>query len=86
MILSRLGVSGLRPARVQITVGPAPSGSPWERRAVEVRDDGREALLRLPVRRVPFQVELSVSPTFSPTQFGSPDARTLGVRASFSVR
>ncbi|MGB2875752.1 MAG: hypothetical protein WBB76_09805 [Gaiellaceae bacterium] len=86
MILSRLGVSGLPPARVQITVGPAPSGSPWEHRAVEIRDDGREALLRLPVRRAPFQVRLTVSTTFSPTQFGSPDTRTLGVRASFSVR
>ena len=44
------------------------------------------AVLRLPVPHRPFAVVLTVSPTFSPSQFGSPDTRTLGVRATFSVR
>ena len=40
----------------------------------------------LPVRRAPFQVQLSATPTFSPSQYGSPDTRQLGVPVVFSVR
>jgi hypothetical protein len=34
----------------------------------------------------PFRVELKVSPTFSPSQFGSKDDRQLGVQVAFALR
>ena len=82
--LARTGLRGLPDAHVQAAVGPSGSTRVWERRMITVPGGG-SVRLRLPVRRVPFQVVLGVSPTFTPSQFGSPDTRTLGVRASFSV-
>ena len=76
--LSRSGLRGLPAATVRVTLGRLA-------RTVTVPGDGA-AVLRLPVRRPPFTIRLSVSPTFSPSQFGSADTRTLGVRASFGVR
>jgi hypothetical protein len=76
--LSRSGLSGLPAATVHVTLGRLA-------RTVTVPGDGT-TVVRLPLRRTPFQIRLSVSPTFSPSQFGSPDTRTLGVRASFGVR
>jgi hypothetical protein len=82
--LARTGLAGLPAARVRATVGPL-VGSRWENRTVTVPGGGGK-LLRLPLRgHEPFRVDLAVSPTFSPSQFGLPDTRTLGVRASFSV-
>jgi hypothetical protein len=79
-----LGLPKIAPAHVTITVRPAGSTAVWERLDVTV-PDGETRRLRLPVRHVPFQVLLNVIPTFSPSQFGSPDTRMLGVRASFAV-
>jgi len=76
--LSRSGLPGLPAAKVRVTLGHLT-------RAVTVPGNGG-TVLRLPVRRAPFTIRLSVSPTFSPSQFGSADTRTLGVRASFGVR
>jgi hypothetical protein len=82
--LNRTGLPRVLTAHVGVTVGPADSTSTWERLNVTVPGGGIRRL-RLPVRRTPFEVMLSVSPTFSPSQFGVPDTRTLGVRASFGV-
>jgi hypothetical protein len=76
--LSRSGLPGLPAAKVRVTLGHLT-------RTVTVPGNGG-TVLRLPARRAPFTIRLSVSPTFSPSQFGSPDTRTLGVRASFGVR
>jgi hypothetical protein len=82
--LSQVKIKGLPAANVRVTVGPTGTTTVWERRIVTLPSGGARRL-RLPVRRAPFQVLLSVSPTFSPSQFGLADTRTLGVRASFSV-
>lgn len=82
--LDRIGLPRVATAHVVITVGPFDSKAVWERLKVTVPGGGARHL-RLPVRRTAFQVVLNVSPTFSPSQFGIPDTRTLGVRASFGV-
>jgi hypothetical protein len=71
-------------AHVLVTVGPAGSSTVWERSSVTVPGSAARRV-RLPVRHAPFRVTLSVTPTFSPSQFGAPDTRTLGVKASFAV-
>ena len=76
--LARTGLPGLPDARVDATVGNL-------KRTITVPGGGH-AVLELPLRRLPFTLQLSVSPTFSPSQFGSPDTRTLGVQVSFSTR
>ena len=43
---------------------------------------GRHKRFRIPVRP-PFRVELTVDPTFSPTEFGGSDQRQLGVQVSY---
>jgi len=90
--LSLPGLPSVPAAHVEAAVGPVvfAKGSPtlsrlWGRRRAVVGAD-EKVLLRLPLRPGPFQVQIAVSPTFSPAQFGSPDTRTLGVRVSFSVR
>ncbi|MGH3130496.1 MAG: hypothetical protein ACRDNX_06740, partial [Gaiellaceae bacterium] len=45
---------------------------------------GAERTLSLTVPPPPFDVEITVEPTFSPADFGLPDARRLGVQAVFS--
>ena len=37
------------------------------------------------LRPGPFQVSLSVSPTFVPTTYGLPDTRALGVQPTFTL-
>jgi hypothetical protein len=76
--MARTGLSGLPDAQVQATAGKLT-------RTITV-PGGRHAVLKVPMRRLPFTLKLSVSPTFSPSQFGSPDTRTLGVQVSFSMR
>jgi hypothetical protein len=81
--LGRTGLVGLTAAHVHATVASL-SGKRWQQRTVTVPGGGTK-LLRLPLRHGAFRVDLTVSPTFTPSQFGSPDTRTLGVRASFSA-
>jgi hypothetical protein len=86
-VILGLPLGGIPPAHVQATVGPlrivdgaATQTRVWATRKTVVGPN-RRRVLTLPVRRGPFQVILAVSPTFSPSQFGSPDTRTLGVQA-----
>lgn len=82
--LSRPSVpASLAPAHVRAAIGPAAQATVW--RTAEVTFRGK-SVLRLPFRRAPFQVTLTVNPVFSPAQFGSLDTRTLGVVAKFRVR
>jgi hypothetical protein len=83
---ARFGFANLPPAQVRASIGPTGSTAVWERRTVTVKV-GRSRRLQLRIRRrTPFQVLLEVSPTFSPSQYGALDTRTLGVHASFAVR
>jgi hypothetical protein len=82
--LAQVQLAGLPTARVRVSVGPAGTTTAWEQRTVTMPSGGVRHL-RLPVRHAPFQMAVSVSPTFSPSQFGLADTRTLGVRASFSL-
>ena len=70
------------PGRVQIVVG----GLGGRRTAMArwVVNRGAERTFRLPTPRPPFQVEVRVEPTFSPSQFGIPDSRQLGAQVSFT--
>jgi hypothetical protein len=45
---------------------------------------GQTRTFDLPVPRAPFRVEVRVSPTFSPAQYGQGDTRQLGVQLAFS--
>jgi hypothetical protein len=42
-------------------------------------------VVTLPAPAPPFRVEVSISPTFSPSQFGQADTRQLGAVVSFSA-
>jgi hypothetical protein len=88
--VARPKLNGPPPARVTVVVGPlavvngVPSiGSVWARRTLTVQN-GTAHRLDLPLRGGPFQVQMAVSPTFVPSQYGLPDSRTLGVLASFA--
>jgi hypothetical protein len=90
--ISRRGIAGPPPARVLIVIGRlkviggSPSiGSVLTTRRWRLRN-GTERDFTFGVPRPPFRVEVRVAPTFSPTQFGSPDTRQLGARVAFSVR
>jgi hypothetical protein len=91
-VILGLPLTGIPPAHVQATVGPLriPDGVPTQTRVWATRKTvvgpNRRRVLTLPVRRGPFQIILAVSPTFSPSQFGSPDTRTLGVQARLVFR
>jgi hypothetical protein len=87
VVISREGWSGTDvPGRVHIRVGPARAGAikrvTAERRWVVHSSAKRTFTLRTP--KAPFRVELSVSPTFSPSSFGVPDTRQLGAQVSFT--
>jgi hypothetical protein len=85
VIVDRHGISGVPPANVRVLIGPLGADTVWEEAHAIVPNGGGHRF-SLPVRRAPFQVRLFVTPTFSPSYYGSPDTRQLGVRASFSVR
>jgi hypothetical protein len=83
--LAQVKIAGLPPAQVRVAIGPTGTKTAWERQTVTLPSGGTRRLRLRIARRGPFQVLLSVSPTFTPTQYGLPDTRTLGVRASFSL-
>jgi hypothetical protein len=85
VLVDRHGIAGPPPGTVRVTIGPLGGTTTWKTETGTVRSGGGQRFT-LPVRRAPFQIQLSTSPTFSPSQYGSPDTRQLGVRASFSVR
>jgi hypothetical protein len=43
-------------------------------------------VVRLPVPKAPYRVEVTVDPTFSPSDFGLPDTRQLGAQVQFAPR
>jgi hypothetical protein len=89
--VSRAGWSGPdTPSRVTISSGPLKltGGSPALARRTARREwsvhSGLTRTFLVPVPRAPFRIEVDVSPTFSPAQFGQADARQLGAQLSFA--
>jgi hypothetical protein len=85
VLVERHGIAGPPPAKVRVAIGPVGVLTVWKAETWTVRN-GSGHRFTLPLRRAPFQVQLSATPTFSPSQYGSPDTRQLGVRVFFSVR
>jgi hypothetical protein len=90
VLVWRPPLSGPPPARVRVAIGSvraangaAELGRIWATRSWTVRN-GTRHLFTVPVRNEPFQVRLTVDPTFVPSQYGLSDTRTLGVQVSFS--
>jgi hypothetical protein len=89
--ISRASWRGLdTPAVVRILVGPVvfgSDGSPQLKRTSAVRSwtihSGLTRTFSLPTPPAPYRVEIYVEPTFSPSQFGSPDTRQLGAQVQF---
>jgi hypothetical protein len=78
------------PGRVTITATPlrvteagTTPGQPTATREWTVHS-GQARTFVLPVPRPPFRLEVRVTPTFSPAQFGQPDARELGAQIAFA--
>jgi hypothetical protein len=74
-VVLRLGTVVKRGSRVEI--GKVLESRTW------VAHSGRAHVFTLRTPAPPFRVELEVSPTFSPSEFGSADTRQLGVQVSF---
>jgi hypothetical protein len=70
--------------RVSETNGVATVGRVWARKTWVLRN-GTGHHFEFMLRPGPFQVQLSVSPTFVPATYGLSDTRTLGVQASFGL-
>jgi hypothetical protein len=88
--VSRAGWTGQDvPSRVAIAVGPVKmtEGGPTLARTTATREwvvhSGLTRTFDIPVPPAPFRIEVTVSPTFSPAQFGQADARQLGVQLAF---
>lgn len=73
-----------RPGEVVVSTGPLEGEA--EPRASGVISAGEELVLEAPVPPPPFRVVVTVTPTFSPAEFGGADARQLGAQLSFSFR
>jgi hypothetical protein len=89
--ISRPKLIGPPPATVTATVGRISEangvptvGRVWVRKTWVLRN-GTTHHFDFALRPGPFQVQLSVSPTFSPATYGLSDTRTLGVQASFGL-
>ena len=80
------------PGRVTVKVGPAGlvGGSPGIRRVTAQQALTLHRLqtrtLTLPTPHGPYRVEVSVAPTFSPSQFGYADTRQLGAQVTFATQ
>jgi hypothetical protein len=90
--VSRAGWTGQDvPSRVTIAAGPVKmtDAGPTLARTTAKREwvvhSGLTRTFDIPVPRPPFRIEVQVSPTFSPAQFGQPDARQLGVQLGFEA-
>jgi Dolichyl-phosphate-mannose-protein mannosyltransferase len=78
------------PGRVTIETGPLALGSDGQgrirnvtaRRTWTIHANG-ERRFRIPVPAAPWRMEVRIDPTFSPAQFGVPDARQLGAQVAF---
>jgi hypothetical protein len=47
---------------------------------------GTERVFRMPAPAPPFRAEVRIDPTFSPSDFGSPDTRQLGAQVTFRLQ
>jgi hypothetical protein len=75
-------------AQVTITAGalPEPGADVIPGKRVVTVPEGGTKTVRIPLQELPFHVDLTVTPTFSPAELGlSADTRQLGVRATFEV-
>jgi hypothetical protein len=78
------GRVNLRLGRLAVRDGRATLGQVLETRSWTAREGkARSFTLRTP--QPPFMLELAVSPTFSPSEFGRSDTRQLGVQADFRL-
>ena len=84
VVIWRGQLSGPPPAHVTVVVRGLRAGSAWDTQRWTL-ENGTRHRFRLPLRRGPFRVDLTVDPTFVPSQYGLPDTRTLGVQASFGL-
>ena len=83
--LTRTGWAGKDvPGHVRIELTPL-GGKPLEIRTWVIHTGGAR-VFTLPTPRRRFQVTVHIEPTFSPSQFGSPDTRQLGAQAAFRFR
>ena len=89
--VGREGWSGTDvPGRVRIAVGPlrVTDAGPALARTTAKREwtvhSGQARTFSIPVPHGSFRVEVDVTPTFSPSEHGSPDPRQLGVQLSFA--
>jgi hypothetical protein len=80
--ISRPKLTGPPPAQVTAAVGSAGLGRTYATKRWTLQN-GTRHVFELPLRRGPFEIQLSVSPTFVPSQFGLSDTRTLGVQVTF---
>jgi hypothetical protein len=80
--ISRPKLSGPPAAQVTAVVGSAGLGKTYATQRWTLQN-GTRHVFELPVRRGPFEIRISVSPTFVPSQYGLTDMRTLGVQVSF---
>jgi hypothetical protein len=76
-VVLRLGTVVERDGRVE--VGNVLESRSW------VAHSGRTHVFKLRTPPPPFRVELEVSPTFSPSEFGQDDTRQLGVTVGFEL-
>jgi hypothetical protein len=75
-------------ARITVgTLAPGPDGTPQINEVTTKREwrpgSTKGKLFVVPTPSGPFRIEIHVEPTFSPASYGLPDARQLGVKASF---
>ena len=89
--VSRLGWGGPSPpSKVTLKVGPLgrKDGGPVISKVIESRSwtvgSGKARSFRLPTPNVPYRLEIRVTPTFSPVDFGQPDTRQLGAQVQIS--
>lgn len=89
--LSREAVTRGARAEVTLRLGPVERRggdtvmtSVTERRTVVIPNASRN-VVTLPAPAPPFRLELSVTPTYRPAEFGSADSRELGVKVGFDA-
>lgn len=91
VLVWRPKLTGPSPAHVRVAVGRVRSsngaaglGAVWTTQTWTLRNGARH-VFTLPIRSEPFQVSMTVDPTFVPSQYGLADTRELGVQVSFSL-
>jgi hypothetical protein len=82
VVISRPKLVGPAPAQVTAVVGAAGLGKEWATQRWTLQN-GTRHVFKLPLHQGPFEIQLTVSPTFVPSQYGLTDTRTLGVQVLF---